>query len=181
MFRGKYWPPFPRPTGRGQLPVHTYHAQHYWPFPYQCQDRSIVREISNRQISNGWVVATTLYDYHFEPDSQELNRSGIMRLRWILKHTPESRRFVFVQATTSNEGSQSRLSNAQKEAVSLVGDGNLPPVMLRVTTPLGRPALEVDRIRRSEIDTLPTPRIENPLGAPAGGGSGDPGQAPAGI
>lgn len=181
LFHGKYWPPYPRPTGPPQLPGHKYHAAHYWPYPYQCQDRHIVREISKRQINNGWVVATTLYDYHFDADSHELNRAGVMRLRWILKHAPESRRFAFVQAATSNDASQSRLTYVQNEATAMVGDGNIPPIMLRVTTPLGRPALEVDRIRRAEIDTQPSPRISNPLGAPAGGGgSGDSGQLPSG-
>ena len=174
---GKHWPPYPRPTGLSQLPSHTYHAAHYWPYPYQCDDRAIVREFSDRQINNGWVTATTLYEYHFDPNTNELSRSGVIQLRWILENAPESRRFVFVQSATNNDVSQQRLMNVQTEATNLVGKGNVPPVMLRVTSPLGRPALEVDRIRRLEIDTLPTPRISDPLGATssAAGGAGGAG------
>jgi hypothetical protein len=31
--------------------------------------------------------------------------------------------------------------------------------MLRVTSPVGRPAVEIDMIRRAEMSTIPNPRI----------------------
>ena len=76
LIKGKFWPPTPRPTGRSQIPSHRYHSAHYWPYPYKCEDRAFVRQVSNSQISNGWVMATTLYSYHFNPDTNQLTRSG---------------------------------------------------------------------------------------------------------
>ena len=33
-WKGKLWPPYPRPTGPKQQFTHLYHAAHYWPYPY---------------------------------------------------------------------------------------------------------------------------------------------------
>ncbi len=160
---GKLWPPFPRPTGPANLPSHLYHAEHYWPHPYSCQDRDYVRAISAAQTSNGWVTMTTLYDYHFD-DSHKLNESGRMQLRWILENAPNRHRYAFVQAGIDNATSQSRLVSVKNEATLLVGADQTPPVLIRVTSPLGRPAEEVDSIRRKERDTILTPRITPPIG-----------------
>ena len=160
---GKLWPPFPRSTGPANLPSHLYHAEHYWPYPYACQDRDYVRAISSAQTSNGWVTMTTLYDYHFD-DSHKLNESGRMQLRWILENAPARHRYAFVQAGIDNATSQSRLASVKNEATQLVGADQIPPVLIRVTSPLGRPAEEVDAIRRKERETIVNPRITPPIG-----------------
>ena len=46
---GKYWPPYPRPVGRKQAFSHTFHAAHYWPHPYNCEDQAYVRNILDQQ------------------------------------------------------------------------------------------------------------------------------------
>ena len=160
---GKLWPPFPRSTGPANLPSHLYHAEHYWPYPYACQDRDYVRAISSAQTSNGWVTMTTLYDYHFD-ESHKLNESGRMQLRWILENAPARHRYAFVQAGIDNATSQSRLASVKNEATQLVGADQIPPVLIRVTSPLGRPAEEVDAIRRKERETIVNPRITPPIG-----------------
>ena len=160
---GKLWPPFPRSTGPANLPSHLYHAEHYWPYPYTCQDRDYVRAISSAQTSNGWVTMTTLYDYHFD-ESHKLNESGRMQLRWILENAPARHRYAFVQAGIDNATSQFRLAAVKNEATLLVGADQVPPVLIRVTSPLGRPAEEVDAIRRKERETIVNPRITPPIG-----------------
>lgn len=171
-YKGKEWPPYQRPTGPAQLPVHIYHAAHYWPHPYVCSDRQSVRDYTNAQEEAGWISETTLYDYHFDRDQQVLNRAGLIHLRWILENAPESRRTVFVQVGANNGASQLRMVNVQTELAEMLPSGSIPPVMLRVTQPLGRPALEVDKIQRSEIDSQPVPRISTPFSK---GGFGETG------
>ena len=122
-----------------------------------------VRALSAAQTSNGWVTMTTLYDYHFD-DSQLLNESGRMQLRWILENAPARHRYAFVQAGIDNATSQSRVVAVKNEATLLVGADQAPPVLLRVTSPLGRPAEEVDEIRRMERKTMVNPRITPPIG-----------------
>jgi hypothetical protein len=161
--KGKLWPPYPRPTGPANLPSHLYHAEHYWPHPYVCQDRDFVRDLSAAQTSNGWVTMTTLYDYHFD-ETHQLNESGRMQLRWILENAPAKHRYAFVQAGIDNATSQARMSAVKIEATQLVGADQAPPVLIRMTSPLGRPAEEVDAIRRKERQSIVDPRITPPIG-----------------
>jgi hypothetical protein len=157
--KGKMWPPYPRPTEKKQHFWHQYHAAHYWPHPYVCEDRNSVRSMAELQINNGWISETTIYDYHFDEETLELNHSGELHLRWIMQHAPEHRRLVWVQTAFNTDVSQQRLDNVRESAIAMVGEANIPPISLRVATPTGRPALEVDVIRRAEIESIPEPRI----------------------
>lgn len=156
---GKLWPPFPRPTGEKQQFSHRYHAAHYWPHPYVCQDRAFVKDVMERQVANGWTNGTTLYDYHFDPDTQELTDSGRLHLQWILRSAPPERRVAWVQAGRNPEISEQRLQAVKRAAVAMVGEDNVPVVMARVTSPLGRPADEIVTIRKTEMGTMPEPRV----------------------
>lgn len=173
--KGKFWPPYPRPEGLSMLPSHRFHAAHYWPLPYVCQDRQSVREFINSQEEAGWENATTLYDYHFESDDQSVNRSGLIQLQWILRNAPEHRKIVYVQAARDVTASNRRVASVQVEISEMVGLENSPPVMLRVTSPLGRPAREVDTIQRNAQDSQPIPRISPAIGGGAGGSGGGSG------
>lgn len=170
--KGKVWPPYPRPADDGgQQCCHEYYAAHYWPWPYLCDDRNYVRAASQSQINNGWMTECTLYDYYFEEESQSLTDSGRLHLRWILEHAPPQHRMVWVQQSATQDISQLRLAMVRKAAMEIAGESNLPAIALRVATPLGRPALEVDAIRRAEIGSIPEPRI--PFEAlPTGTGGG---------
>ena len=156
---GKLWPPYPRPTGDEMDCSHIYHAAHYWPWPYNCFDRASVREFSELQVANGWIAEATLYDYHFEPGTQTLNQAGQMHLQWILTSVPPDRRAAWVQATVDSAISQQRIQNVRNQAVVMVGEENVPPIMVRVDMVQGRPAAEIDRIRRTFVDGMPAPRI----------------------
>lgn len=160
---GKLWPPTPRPTGPANLPSHIYHAEHYWPHPYNCQDQDDVRSLSATQVSNGWVTMTTLYDNHFV-ETQQLNESGWMQLRWILENAPTRHRYAFVQAGNDSASSEIRLAAVKANASQLVGPDQVPPVLVRVTSLLGRPAEEIDDIRRMERKSILKPQITPPIG-----------------
>jgi hypothetical protein len=155
---GKQWPLAPRPCGPNEPCIHRYHTAHYWPDPYRWQDRSSVRAHVAAQSAAGWMTNTTLYDQHFDPETQELNDSGRVHLKWILLFAPPQRRTPWVQMGDSADISQARLSSVQSEAVAMVGNC-APPIMLRVCQPYGAPAQEVDLVRRSYLATIPEPRI----------------------
>lgn len=169
---GKVWPPDPRPSGPKQPFVHKYYDSHYWPHPYLQQDRDYVRQITDMQVNAGWVSATTLYDYHFD-DEGGLNRAGRTRLQWIIGHVPQQYRYIFVQTSRLPSVSKTRMASTQEEATILAAGGDIPPITARVASPLGRPAEEVDRIRRRDLETLPPPRISPAItGASSGYGPG---------
>jgi hypothetical protein len=115
------------------------------------------------------MAETTLYYYHFDAEQGGLNHSGEMQLRWILENAPEERRVVWVQTGDKRAVSHERMADVQLAVADIVGDDKTPPIMLRVTTPYGRPAQEIDRIRNTEIATMPEPRVQYQT-LPTGGG-----------
>lgn len=169
--KGKLWPPYPRPTGEKQAFWHKFHSAHYWPLPYVCEDRAYVRNLSNMQIANGWINRNTLYDYHFDQETNTLNHAGILQLERILEDTPYQYRTVWVQKVRDAVASSVRMESVRAESITLVGDHDLAPIELRRAAPNGRPADEIDRIRKAELDTMPAPRILYiPVQAGVGGG-----------
>lgn len=158
---GKWWPPFPRPATKPQC-SHIFHHNHYWPLPYVCYDRDYVYTALSTQTTNGWVRETTLYDYHFDPTTQRLTQAGELHLEWILNHTPARRRMAFVQSTINADLNQQRLQNVRNTALAMTAEQDLPPIMLRTTQTLSRPAAEIVTIRRAEFLSQPVPRVPLP-------------------
>ncbi len=156
---GKPWPPRPRPTGPKQQFSHKYHAAHYWPHPYVCDDRAYLQMVSDAQVRAGWTKATTLYDYHFEEETQTLNHSGVLHLQWILGHVPAEHRVTYIQKSYTPGVNEIRLAGVQQAATEMLRTDRLPPIQFRTTYPVGRPAIEVDAIRRAELETQPAPQI----------------------
>lgn len=170
---GKQWPLDVRPCGPSEPCIHRYHTAHYWPDPYRWQDRGAVRAYLEAQKAAGWMTATTLYDQHFDPNTQELNDSGRRHLKWILVYAPPQRRTTWVQAGDAPEINQVRLASVQNSATAMMG--SCPSaVMLRVCQPYGASAQEVDLVRRAYLSSLPDPRISYTpqSGGGSSGGSG---------
>ncbi len=157
---GKVWPMHPRPTGPKQLWIHKYHTQKYWPLPYICADRDAVRGVWRAQVDNGWQMATTLYDYHFNVDSNTLNKSGQQHLQWILQSAPAESRQLYVQSVNDANVNQIRIASVQQAAVNLAGPDAIMPVALRVTPAAGRPAEEVSWIFEQQQMLRVPPKIE---------------------
>lgn len=155
---GKVWPDVARPCAPSEPCIHRYYTAHYWPNPHRWEDRGSVRAYLEAERSAGWVTATTLYDSHFDPNTNELNQAGKIQLKWIMVHAPANRRSTFVQATDDGRINQVRLASVQSAAGNLLGAGGCP-VMLRVCQQYGASAQEVDLVRRAYLSSWPTPRI----------------------
>lgn len=156
---GKQWPPYvARPCGPSEPFMHRYHTAHYWPDPYRWQDRASVRTHLEAQRSAGWMTTTTLYEQHFDPETNELNQAGKVHLRWILLHVPPNRRTTWVQAGETADVSRTRLASVKNATASVFGP-EAPAVMLRVCEPYGAPAQEVDLVRRAYLSSWPVPRL----------------------
>jgi hypothetical protein len=179
----RMWPPFPRPTGKGQKYWSKYHHAHYWPQPYVCEDRAYVNNILDQQSHAGWGSATTLHDLHFDPETNRLNSAGETHLRWILNQAPVQYRSVFVAQSHTPAISQVRVDQVRLYAEQICGT-NLPPIMLKHDVFPGRPAIEIDTLRRLELQSIPQPRLfivgsasgsnssSSPSSAQAGGSTG---------
>lgn len=173
---GKLWPPYPRPRENGEWSTQ-FHAAMYWPHPYNCWDRSYVKQITATQIANGWAQATTLYAYHFDAETHLLNPSGVSQLRWILEQCPAQYRTIYLQSGHSAAVNETRLASVQSESMVIAGVASTP-IQVRPLQLAGRPATEVDTIRRSELQTMPRPRV---MVDQIGTGSGDGGQGRGGT
>ncbi len=176
---GKLWPPFSRPTGPKQHWVHKYHNAHYWPHPYAAEDANYVRSVWNQQAGSGWIGATTLHDYHFDPGTQELNSVGREHLAWIANFTPAQYRTIYVAQGGSVVNGQARASQVELALRELHPEGGVP-IVVRPDRFQGRPGQEIDRLREMELQAIQPPRLFS-IGGSGGasssssGGSGSSG------
>jgi hypothetical protein len=166
---GKLWPPQPRAMGEPLPCVHRFYANHYWPYPYNLMDRADVNAVSNAQITNGWIAATTLYGYHFDDQTNALNSAGLAQLQWIMANVPVENRQAFVVSTGDSVKNSLRVASVQTAVVDLLGDANSLPIALRVSTPAGRPAKEIDAIFKQRFENMDLPVI--PYSAPTSTGN----------
>ncbi len=156
--KGKLWPPYPRPVGRKQTFWHGYHSAHYWPYPYNCEDQAYVRNLLDQQTAAGWVNATTMHDYYFNAETQQLNEAGQNHLLWITASVPAQYRTIYVAQGKSTEMGQLRSAHVD-EFLRGAGIENVPPVLTKQDFFAGRPANEVDRLRMLELQSIPRPRL----------------------
>ncbi len=73
--------------------------------------------------------------------------------------------------------SEQRINNVRAIANRLVNASNMPQIAFRPALAPGRPAIEVDTIRRKELESIPSPRVAFESGAAnstGGGGSSQP-------
>ena len=153
---------------------HIYHAEHYWPWPYMCTDRQCVLDMMRTQEANGWLSETTLYEYHFNPETNELTQPGKMQLSWILENVPANYRSVWVQQAEDPAASQQRMQQRPRGRLAR----SRAPICRRFRSAWPcrrgvRPSKST-AIRRKELETIPTPRIPLPTSA-AGSSSTSPG------
>jgi uncharacterized membrane protein YgcG len=104
------------------------------------------------------VLATTLHDYHFDPDTQRLTDAGRTQLTYIVRNVPPQYRTVYVALGSTPEMGQLR-TGAVDEFLRETGCPNLPAVVTVPDTFAGRPANEVDRLRNLELQSIPRPRL----------------------
>ncbi len=165
--KGKIWPARPRSSEPPQQFSHIYHSQHYWPLPYVCQDRQAVRDLMEMQVSLGWQEETTMYDRHFESQSNMLTRAGELHLERIVYIVPPERRAVYVQSTHDAAMDAARMEIVHA-AVASISSGNTDiPITLRECQELSRAASEVQSINSMYNSSMPSPRLSS-----AGGSGG---------
>ena len=170
--KGKIWPASPRSTEPEQPYAHIYHSQHYWPLPYVCQDRQAVRDMIDMQVSLGWQEETTIYNRHFDANTNMLTRAGELHLELIVYVVPQERRAVYVQSTHNSEMDAVRLEivNTAFSALS-VGDTHIP-ITIRECQEQSRAALEVQAINSMYNSTSPSPRLSSAGAASGAAGAG---------
>ena len=164
---GKKWPVYPRPTGPRQTLVHRYHTAHFWPHPYVCYDRTAVNVTVEMTARSGYEDLATLYGYHFDPTTNDLNTAGRQHLLYILGHADEVGRRVYV---ARGEGVESRLAVVEQAVIEIAGSDSQLAVLPRTATPQVQPSDMTERIYRTRLQTAPAPQLSS--GGAGGGAAG---------
>ncbi|MBL8815950.1 MAG: hypothetical protein JNL58_07950 [Planctomyces sp.] len=175
-YKGKQWPARPRSNMEKQQFSHTYYSEHYWPLPYVCQDRAYVHAAMEQQTALGWQEDTTLFNRHFEPETQQLTRAGQRHLDYILHVVPPERRAVYIQSTYDPAVDSMRTEAVNAAMAEYNASGNPVDVAVRDCQELSRPAKEISRINQLYYSSIPAPRLKgsgggSSTGAAAGGGA----------
>jgi hypothetical protein len=150
-----------------------YQRMKCWPEPFLHADREAVRPPIRAMANNGWRSQNTLGDHFFEPETQQLTRAGVLKVRWIVTETPLSRRTVFVLKGESQEATSTRLDSVQQAVARIVTEGPMPPVLLTDVAPRGGPGEYFDQVDRAYKSSMPPPRLSpSQGGSTSGSGSG---------
>jgi nitrogen fixation protein len=148
------------------------HRNNYWPEPFATTDRLAVREPFAVQMNNGWRLQNTIGDGYFEPDTQELNLAGQMKVRSVVQNSPVGRRTVFVLAGPSDEFTMIRVDSVQRAIARHIPRGDLPEVLLTDRDITGGSGEYYDAVDRALKSSVPAPRLPPPANA-GGAGTGD--------
>lgn len=84
-----------------------------WPMPFSCWDREHYHAIFNQQYATGNQIAHTLLAEHFDPETNELNRSGELRVSWIMTHSPRDSKQIYVFEDTQGPVVDQRIASVR--------------------------------------------------------------------
>ena len=87
-----------------------YTANVIWPRQFVPAARRPVWDTYAVMVNNGWRRQNLLGDYHFNPETNELTRSGEMKVQWILTQAPAHRRSLYVQRAKNESETATRVA-----------------------------------------------------------------------
>ncbi len=134
-----------------------------WPDPFDCADRATVRAPYVAMVANGWRRQNMLGEFHFEPDTGQLNEAGKLKVRWILTSGPQQHRLIYVHVAEKSEETAARMASVQQLAAQIT-PSDLPPILPTTIADDGWPADHVDLIGRKYQQSTPPPRLPAPTG-----------------
>jgi hypothetical protein len=149
-----------------------YHVNEMWPWPYVCPDRMAVREPFCMMINNGWRRENLLGAHHFNPETNQLNAAGQLRIQWIMTQAPPNRRQIFVERSLDSAINSQRIDATRAYAVKVSIDNRLPQIVETSIMFEGRPATIVDATNVKFQQAMPAPVLPAAQGATTGSSSG---------
>jgi hypothetical protein len=149
-----------------------FHRNNAWPEPFQSADRQLQRQSFLIMENNGWKLENTIGKFLFDAETQQLNRAGELKVKFIVTQAVMHRRAVFVLRGDTAEETAARLESVQLAISRLIPEGPLPPVELTDTEPEGTSGEQIDAVTRAFNASVPAPRLPAAEATgPSGGGS----------
>lgn len=130
-----------------------------WPQPFRGEDANAVVAPFEVMKNNGWRENNTLGSTLFSPEHQ-LSDAGSLKIQWILTHTPQSQRIIYVKTGKTRQETDARVESVQI-AVSqiLPADVQLPEILVTDLDPPTSSGAYQTLVHRALIRTTPTPRL----------------------
>jgi hypothetical protein len=136
---------------------HGYHVNAAWPWPYVCPDRIAVHEPFCIMVNNGWRRQNLLGAHYFNPDTNQLNAAGQLRVQWIMTQAPPDHRGIFLERSLDQNVNSQRMAAVQEYATQVSIDGRPPQIAQTYLMSEGRPASLVDATNTKFQQSLPAP------------------------
>jgi hypothetical protein len=138
---------------------HGYYVNEMWPWPYVCPDRIAVREPFGIMVNNGWRRENLLGAHYFNPETNQLNAAGELRVKWIMTQEPPQRRNIFVERELDATVNSQRIAAIRDYAVKVAPDSRAPQIAETNLMSEGRPAAIVDFTNTKFQQSMPIPAL----------------------
>jgi len=136
---------------------HGFYVNNQWPWPYVCPDRIAVQEPFCIMVNNGWRRQNLLGGHHFNPETNQLNAAGQLKVQWIMTQAPPDRRRIFVERALDTKVNTERLTAVREYSTQVAVDGRTPLIAETSLMSEGRPAAIVDAINVKFQQSMPAP------------------------
>ncbi len=150
---------------------HGYRTNEMWPWPYVCPDRVAVEEPFCIMVNNGWRRQNLLGAHHFNPETNQLNAAGQLKVQWIMTQAPPERRSIFVERSLNQKANEERLAAVRDYSTQVALDGRAPQIAQTAIVSEGRPAAVVDAVNVKFQQSMPAPVLPAAQPANSSGGS----------
>lgn len=121
----EFWARFERDKRRNQQ----------WPIPFNQADQQAVRGMFGVMIQRGWEEQLVFQEFHFDPNTQQLNPLGEQKLAWALTQVPAERLQFGLVASVDPDLDRLRVRNLQNRASQMIDRGAVPEVIAVRTGP----------------------------------------------
>jgi hypothetical protein len=128
-----------------------------WPEQYLDHDRAAVRAPFAVMIANGWRSQNTISTYHFNEETGELNDTGRLKVRAVMRETPVEWRTLYVLRADTSALTSARMKSVQEYAVELAQEEPIPPVLITTIEPRGTRGDVSNRVNQQFMESAPAP------------------------
>jgi hypothetical protein len=150
--------------------VHT-HENIRWPEQYLDHDRAAARAPFAVMIANGWRSQNTISTYHFNEETGELNDTGRLKVRAVMRETPQEWRTLYVLRADTSTLTSARMKSVQQYAAELALEEPVPPMLITTVEPRGTRGDVSNRVNQQFMESAPAPVLPTTGREDAGGGS----------
>jgi uncharacterized membrane protein YgcG len=146
-----------------------YHRNNDWPQPYSRLAEHSVRDPLDMQAENARMHLATLWDFHFDSGTAQLNSMGQKRLQNIVGQGGAMGQVIYVQRTPSTTETELRLDQVRRELTQL----DLGGVAYDVAEARTTPTIMVGEEAKRAMKIITNPSKPQGKNSSYGSGSGD--------